>query len=190
MNRLKAFFLSARHWQIFLLVFGSYFAAGWFAIVDSPSRIPRLAEAAMALFVLSYVGWLLSVGSFLFSIAEPRLRLNIHFFWFATIFAGAYLPSTLAFPESQKPVVDALALCPLFLFALFCWGYAYYFVSKSLATVEKGRAVTRSEYKPTLSMLIVAFIGVWEIQPRINRLYAANQNQVRHSASIGQREAD
>lgn len=189
MNRLKASFLAAKHWQIFFLAFGAYFAAGALAL-DSPSGIPFVAEALMVLFVLSFAGWLLSIGSFLFSIAEPTLRLNIRFFRFATIFAGVYLPPALAFPGSHKPIVEALVFFPLFLFALFCWGYAYYFVSKSLVSVERGRSVTRREYKPTLSMLTAAFIGVWELQPRINRLYAASQNQVRHGSSIGESATD
>ena len=69
----------------------------------------------------------------------------------------------------------AILVVPIFLFALFCWAYAYYFVSKSLVAVEKGRAVTRKDYEPTILLLLVGFLGVWVIQPRINRLYAATR---------------
>jgi hypothetical protein len=129
----------------------------------------------MSLFILSFAGWLWSIGSFLFSIAEPALRLNIHFFRFAIIFAGAYLPPTLAFPLNVRPIVAVLMLL-LLLFAFFCWAYAYYFVSKSLEAAEKGRAVIGGDYRSTMFLLLIGFLGVWQIQPRINRLYAVNHD--------------
>ena len=172
MKKLTSFFLRAKHWQVFLLVWGAYFIAG-VGIVENSPRIPPFSAAAMLLFVLSFAGWLWSTGSFLFSIAEPTRRLNLRFFRFAIIFASVYLPPTLAFHLSRKLLVDVL-LFPLFLFALFCWAYAYYFVSKSLVAVEKGRDVSRKDYESTMFLLLVGFLGVWEIQPRINRLYAVN----------------
>jgi hypothetical protein len=170
-NALTTFFLRAKHWQVFVLVWGAYVIAG-VGIVENPSRIPPSSAAAMLLFVVSFAGWLWSMGSFLSVISEPALRLNIHFFRFAVIFAGVCLPTFFAFPLGRKPML-AILVVPIFLFALFCWAYAYYFVSKSLVTVEKGRAVTRKDYEPTFLLFLVGFLGVWVIQPRINRLYAS-----------------
>jgi len=169
LQRLTSYFLRAKHWQIFILLWGVYSIAGVGFVENSP-RIPLFSEAAILFFELSLAGWLWSVGSFLFSIDDPAYRLNIYFFRFAIIFAGVYLPSFFAFPLSRKPIVDVLAF-PLFLFAVFCWAYAYYFVSRSLVAVEEGRAVTRMDYGPTMGLFWVGFIGVWGIQPRINRLY-------------------
>ena len=170
MKRIERFFLRAKHWQVFVLVWGAYFIAVA-AVVENPTRIPRLSIAAMSLFILSFAAWLWSIGSFLFSIAEPVPRLSVDFFRFAIIFAGAYLPPTLAFPVNVRPIVAVLMLL-LLLFAVFCWAYAYHFVSKSLVAAEKGRAVTGGDYRSTMLLLLVGFIGVWQIQPRINRLYA------------------
>jgi len=172
LKKLASFFCRAKHWQVFVLVWGVYIVGG-VGVVNNPQRTPLYSEAAFFLFVLFFAGWLWSIGTFLFSIAEPALRLNIHFFRFAIIFAGAYLPLTLRFHLSPKPLIGVLML-PLLLFAFFCWIYTYYFVSKSLVAVEKNRAVTRKDYGLTMFMLWFGFFGVWEIQPRINRLYAAN----------------
>ena len=140
---------------------------------EQPAKNASLFGSGIVSVVLFFAGWLWSIGTFLSSIAEPALRLNIHFFRFAIIFAGAYLPLTLRFHLSPKPLIGVLML-PLLLFAFFCWIYTYYFVSKSLVAVEKNRAVTRKDYGLTMFMLWFGFFGVWEIQPRINRLYAAN----------------
>jgi hypothetical protein len=37
---------------------------------------------------------------------------------------------------------------------------------------EKGEVVTRNDYTLTLFLLFFSLIGIWLIQPRINRLYA------------------
>ncbi len=174
MKTIERFFLRAKHWQVFVLVWGAYFIAG-VGVVENPTRIPPLSIAAMLLFILSFAVWLWSIGSFLFSIAEPAPRLNIDFFRFATIFAGVYLPPTLAFPLNVRPMVAVLMLL-LLLFAFFCWAYAYHFVSKSLVAAEKGRTVTGGDYRSTMFLLLIGFIGVWQIQPRINRLYAMNHD--------------
>lgn len=172
MKRLTSFFLRAKHWQVFVLVWGAYIVAG-VGVVGNRLRVPLYSKAAMLIFVLSFAGWLWSIGSFLFSIAKSAPRLNIHFFHVAIIFAAVYLPPTLACHVSPKPKVSLL-MFPLFLFALFCWAYAYYFVSKSLVAVEQRRTVTRKDYQDTMLLLLVGFLGVWLIQPRINRLYAVN----------------
>ena len=172
MKKLASFFCRAKHWQVFVLVWGVYIVGG-VGVVNNPQRTPLYSEAAFFLFVLFFAGWLWSIGTFLFSIAEPALRLNLQFFRFAIIFAGVYLPLTLGFHFSPTPLV-AVLMAFLFPFAIFCWGYTYYFVSKSLVAVEIGRAVTRKDYRSTMSLFWIGFIGVWQIQPRINRLYAAN----------------
>ena len=145
MKKVTSFFLRAKHWQIFLLVWGAYFVAGVGIVEDHP-RIPVFSVAAMVLFLFSFGGWLWSMGSFLSSIAAPALRLNTHFFRFAIVFAGICVPAFLAFPANRNPML-ALLIGPLFLFALFCWLYTYYFVSKNLVGVEQGRPVSRKDYE-------------------------------------------
>ena len=174
LKKLTSFFVRAKHWQVFVLVWGAYFV-GAAGIIEHPSGIPPYSAALILVSVFSLAGWLWGMGSFLFSIAPPALRLNIHFFHFAIIFAAVTVPTITALPSGRKPSVLDGVLLLLFLFALFCWAYTYYFVAKSLVGVESARAVTRRDYIGTVSLLWIGFIGVWEIQPRINRLYAANR---------------
>jgi hypothetical protein len=116
-KKLTSFFCRARHWQVFVLVWGAYVIGG-VGVVNNPQRTPLYSEAAILLFVLLFAGWLWSIGSFPFSIAKPALRLNIRFFRFAIIFAGVYLPPTLGFHFTPTPFV-ALLMLALFLFAIF-----------------------------------------------------------------------
>lgn len=180
LNWFSNFFLRAKSWQVFVLVWGAYFV-GQIAIVSSlpertgpfanPLKVGLFSEAAMFPFIVCFMGRLWSVGSFLFSISEPKFKLNIHFFRFAIIFPSLYLLTALPFFLSSNSPMEEIIL-PLHLFALFCFFYGFYFVSKSLVAVERGEAVTRHDYTITLLLILFSLIGIWLIQPRINRLYA------------------
>lgn len=173
------FFLRAKHWQIFVLVWGTNLA-GQVALMASlsegpikhPLRAGLFAEAVMAPFLFCFLGWLWSMGSFLFSISDPSLRLNLGFFRFAIIFPALYLFSALPFFLSSRSIIVESTLLPLHMFAFFCLIYTFYFDAKQLIIAEKGDAAERNDYLFPLFLLFFCIIGIWLIQPRINRLYA------------------
>jgi hypothetical protein len=184
------FFLRAKHWQIFVLVWGTYFV-GQMAIASSlptttgpfenPLKVGLFSEAVMVPFVVCLMGWLWSMGSFLFLIVKPTLKLNIGFFRFALTYSTLYLLTALPFFLSRNPAVEAVIL-PMHLLALFCLIHVLYFVSKSLVIAEQGKTVTFGDYALSLLLLSLSPIGVWLIQPRINRFYA--ERGARHFARV------
>jgi hypothetical protein len=177
---ITSFFLRAKHWQVFVLVWGTYFA-GQIAIVSllpetsGPStnslKVGILSETIMLPCILSLMAWLWSMGSYLFLIAKPTLKRNIHFFRFAIIFPTLYLLTALPFFLSRNPFVERIVV-PMHLLTLFCLIYDFYFVSKSLVIAEKGKRVSFNDYGLSLFLLFFSLLGVWLIQPRINRLDA------------------
>ncbi len=181
MNTVARFFLRANHWQIFLLLF-LIFLVGDVALLASISTTVQSKEVfgkadilygtIMVLFFLCFAGWFWSMGSFLSSIAHPALRLRIGFFRFALIFPLVYLPVFMAFFLSigTHPALVAVIL-PLHFFAMYCMFYLLYFVSKSLVLAESGKPATFYDYSGPFFLLWFFPIGVWVIQPRINRLY-------------------
>ena len=178
MKAMTGFFLRAKHWQIFVLMWGAYLI-GTMALVGSvpegrienPLKVGLFAEAVMLPFIVCSMGWLWSMGFFLFSISEVALKLNIHYFRIAIIFPTLYILAGLPFFLSRNHIVESVII-PVHLLAMICFFYALYFVSKSLVMVEKGEVVTRNDYTLTLFLLFFSLVGIWLIQPRINRLYA------------------
>ncbi|WP_238388512.1 hypothetical protein, partial [Christiangramia aestuarii] len=63
-----------------------------------------------------------------------------------------------------------LFIIPLHLFSMFCMFYLLYFVSKTIKTVELKRSVTFSDFVGEFFMIWFFPIGVWFIQPRINKI--------------------
>lgn len=178
MKGITNFFLRAKHWQIFILVFGTYFV-GQMAIVNSllatgplenPLRVGLFSEAVMAPFVVCMMGWLWSTGSFLTLIVKSTLKLDIRFFRFALIYATLYLLTALPFFLSRNPVVECVIL-PMHLLAVFSLFYVLNFVSRSLVLAEKGSIATFRDYALSQLLFWVSPVGVWLIQPRINRFY-------------------
>jgi putative effector of murein hydrolase LrgA (UPF0299 family) len=66
---------------------------------------------------------------------------------------------------------------PLHLFSMFCMFYQLYFVSKTIKTAELKRKVTFSDYLGEFFMIWFFPIGIWIIQPKINRLFSAESTK-------------
>ena len=61
-------------------------------------------------------------------------------------------------------------IVPVHLFAMFCIFYSLYFVAKTFKTVELQRTVTFSDFAGEFFLLWFYPIGIWIIQPKINRM--------------------
>ena len=188
MDTVAKFFLRAKHWQIFLLVFGIFFV-GMIAIsIASVAFLPASPEEIFdrvaildgiltVLFMVFFIGWLWSMGTFLTSIVNPPLRLRMVFFRFALLYPLLYMPAFIAVFNQLTTAPWLFAIIfPLHLLAVYCMFYLLYFVSKSLALAEKSKPVSFYDYSGPFFLLWFFPIGVWIIQPRVNRLYEARGN--------------
>jgi hypothetical protein len=70
-----------------------------------------------------------------------------------------------------NPFIFAL-IVPLNFIAMFCIVYCLYFIAKVLKTVELQRPVRFGEFARELFLIWFFPIGIWIIQPRINKLFA------------------
>jgi len=178
MNSVTHFFLRAKHWQIFLLIFGTYcvgeiLALNSIAAARPPERVGgfgMLFWVLMALFGFCFLAWFWAMGSFLEGIVRPELKMKLGFFRFALIYSVFYALFFFKFVLSIHPA-QVFLIVPLHLFAMFCLLYMLYFASKSLVSVEKERPVSFYDYAGPFFLLCFFPIGVWIIQPKINRLY-------------------
>lgn len=140
-------------------------------------EIPVFALIAAELWYLCFVAWFWSLGSFLSSVVRPDLRLNLKFFYLALMYPPVYIAFfQVAFDKLTSPYIF-LAVFPFHLFAMYCMFFNLNFVSKSLALAEKGEPVSFSGYAGPFFLLWFFPIGIWFVQPRVNRLYAATLRQ-------------
>lgn len=147
MNTFVRFFLRAKPWQVFILVFGVD-VVGQMALMGSILASPRpqelfakasiLGGLVMTLSTLGFFVWFWSMGSFFNSIVKAELRLRSGFFRVALIYPSFYFVLFIATFQSSSPVLFGLIL-PLHLFAMVCMFYLLYFVSKSLVLAETSK---------------------------------------------------
>ena len=178
MNAITSFFLRAKHWQLFLLIFGTYCVGEFWAMKSIVTAQPAVRTGGfgllfwvfMALFGFSFLSWFWAMGWFLSSIVRSDLKMKLGFFRFALIYPIFYAFFFFKFVLSAHPV-QAFVIAPLHLVAIFCLVYILYFDSKSLALAERNESVSFYDYVGPFFLLWFFPIGIWIIQPKINRLY-------------------
>ena len=184
MRAVSDFFLRAKHWQLFLAFVGlSCGTAG--AMLITLLSFPQEALkkmfpffAVMELLAILFALWIWSLGVFLNSVVPSNLRMKESFFRIAAVFIPLYLPVFGVFFQNTDHVrnvtlilISFAIIVPLHLFAMFCQVYIWYFVSKSMAVAENQRPASFPDYVGYFFGLWLFPVGVWLIQPRINRLY-------------------
>jgi len=167
MRVVASYFLRAKHWQIFILVLGVYFV-GMF------SKGGLVAGLVMTLSALGFFLWFSSMGSFFNSIVQPELRMKSAFFRVALIFPPCYFVFFIATFENSSPGSLGVIL-PLHVFAMVCMFYLLYFVSKSLVLAETSKPASFYDYAGPFFLLWFFPVGVWIVQPRVNRLYSTQR---------------
>jgi uncharacterized RDD family membrane protein YckC len=179
MRPFARFFLRAKHWQIFLLLVGISLVGDVVLVISMVATVRSSQDllkadvpfgAVMALLMFCYLGWSWSLGSFLTSILQPALRLKMGFFRFAVIYPLLYGFVFFGLFSSTNPALLGI-LFPLHFLAMFCMFYVLWFVAKTLAMAETRRPASFYDYAGPFFLLWFFPIGVWVIQPRINRLY-------------------
>ncbi len=181
MNKITSLFVRAKHWQIFFLLFGLFIVCEVAVIlsISATARSPqdflkmeRLVGIMVVLSMFFILGWFWSVGSFLSSIVPPRLKLKMGFFRFAVTYPALYVLLFLALLQSAstRPAIVVI-IFPLHFLAMFCLFYDNYFVAKNLLLAETGKPASFSEYAGPFFLFWFFLVGIWFIQPRINRLF-------------------
>jgi hypothetical protein len=174
MNRIASFYLRLNHWQLFLLIAalwcGSLVSAGFSSLEERLGTFfPYLA--VVELFALFFAGWLWSLGKFLQSLVPQRLKMPLTLFRISVVLPPLCIPVFGLLFLTLNPGLFAFVFL-LNIVAMAGEIYSWYFVSRSLALTHCTRRVQFSDYEGTLLGIWFFPIGIWFIQPKINRLYA------------------
>lgn len=177
--------LHLKHWQLFLLLFGVPFlleliAATALLINPELSAVLVAFPILVLLFAGLYLAWLYVLGvrlhqKFPGSVHLPLARFKLLLAFPVVYFLAfmIYMGITTGNPENMEiPATGILvAIIPLHLFAVFCILYCLYFVARELKSVEWQRPVTFNDFAGEFFLIWFYPVGVWFIQPRINKLF-------------------
>ncbi|MEZ4777307.1 MAG: hypothetical protein R3D00_29290 [Bacteroidia bacterium] len=135
----------------------------------------KIFPVIMVLFMGVFFGWFWSVAIGLQPQVPEEVKMKVNkfkvFFFtpliYILLFVGVF--STIATGNGRNPGIFAL-IVPLHLFSMFCMFYILYFVSKTIKTVELQREVSFSDFAGEFFMIWFFPIGIWIVQPKINKM--------------------
>ncbi|WP_420318156.1 hypothetical protein [Ekhidna sp.] len=187
-------FLRAKHWQLFLLTFGipmifqiimmiSMFASIGNNSQPNPTFMMNYFTAfplMMLIFTGVFFGWFWAVAVGLQSKVPQDVTMKVTKFKVFLFIPLVYILFLLGFMATTmngpfqygtppNPGMFGL-IVPLHLFSMFCIFYCLYFVAKTFKTVELQRKVTFSDFAGEFFMIWFYPIGIWIIQPKINKM--------------------
>ena len=136
----------------------------------------------MIFFALIFFGWFWSIAIGLQKNIPKEIKMKVKkfkiFFFipliyiiFLMIYMGGLFSGMLTSGFSNSGWIVAIILL-LHLFSMYCIFYSMYFVAKTIKTAELQRKVGFGDHAGEFFLLWFYFIGIWIIQPKVNKLYA------------------
>ncbi|WP_430411354.1 hypothetical protein [Kordia sp.] len=184
-------FLKAKHWQLFIILLGlpllfqfyiMYTMFSTFGTETNPDPenfidFFQIFPLIMIVFMSIFFGWFWSIAIGLQHCIPSTIKMNVtkfKVFFFIPLayitFIMLHMAGIIATSQEGFEWIYALII-PLHLFSMFCIFHTLYFVSKTIKTAEVQRKVEFSEFLGEFFLLWFYFIGIWIIQPKVNKLY-------------------
>lgn len=185
--------LRAKHWQIFLFTFVIpilYQIGSTIALVTTitahTTPDPDMVFSQLKYFPIMMLflvgglfGWLWAVGVGLQKYIPDELQLPVNRFKLILLIPSCYIVFFLGFliwvmsPNEPNPMIFAV-IVPLHLLSMVCIFYSLYFVSRSYKTAILQKKLEVGDYIGEFFMIWFFFIGVWILQPKINKMIEEN----------------
>ncbi len=177
--------LKIKHWQLFTLLFAIPFLFQMVMMgVVMKSNDPTIFISSFP-FLLIYVlglffSWFYAMGVNLHQKLPETVAMNLGRFMFflfvplvymVVLFVFMYVTFSDISAGNQSGPGAFAWLIPLHIFSVYCIFYCLYFISKCLKSVELQRTVEFNEYAGEFFLIWFFPLGVWFIQPRINKLF-------------------
>lgn len=174
-------FLRAKHWQLFLITIISPLIieivfTSLFVIDNNPLGMLKIMPFIFGAFMFGLLGWMWSIsiglqpkvpGEVVMKVKKFKWLFYIPVVYFFVFFI---LMGSIRGASSQSRDFMFLFIVPMHLFSMFCMFYILYFTAKTFKTVELQRAVTFSDFAGEFFLFWFFPIGVWVLQPKINKM--------------------
>ncbi len=180
--------LKAKAWQIFMITIGLpiiiEIIAIPFLVSDNPLFVMIAIPLISILCIIGFLCWFWSIAVGLQEKVPDGVKLKVirfKAFFFIPLIYFVFLFIFSAFVSNGTTenglISNGVAMArlmgvtfPLHLFSMFCIFYCLYFVAKTFKTVEIQRAVTFSDFAGEFFLIWFFPVGIWIIQPRINKM--------------------
>lgn len=165
-------YLKAKHWQLFIVLVGAMFAAQSLMVVSmATGNVPGTLVLVLPTLLMGvlFFGWLWSVSSACFKALPAELKSSPRPMQAGLIYAILYLvfSGLFFFGPGEQPSGYVILMHLLAMTAIF---YSLGFTAKQLVKLEQGKYVSFFSYSGSFFLFWFFPIGVWFIQPKVNKL--------------------
>jgi hypothetical protein len=158
------FFLRLKHWQVFLILISGLVASN-FKIVDNQ----MLTAILLLIGMIIYFSWILFVGHGLYQLLPDKIELNYNLFIVNSfVWLAAYL-AIMIISDGEGMTFTGLAALPGF-YVFYAFLHFMMFPARALKSLEKGKKADIGECIGDFFLIVFLPIGIWFIQPRINKV--------------------
>ena len=165
------FVIRLKAWTIFTVIF--FLPMIGSVISGMISKEVNIGAISRIIGIVLYFSWLGMLGLYLNS-KNQFTRKNLHYLFLATLIICTFTYISMNVQTLQKEHSFKLFILQgiLMPFTLFSFFFNSYFVAKNFRSLELKREAKMSDCIFETLMMIVWPIGVWFIQPRIQRSFS------------------
>ncbi|WP_460615167.1 MULTISPECIES: hypothetical protein [Hymenobacter] len=163
------FILRAKHWQVFLMTVVALFLTN-FTIEDSA----LLTGIVGAIGYCLYFVWFAVMGNTLFSHMPREIEYSLTWFLINIFLVAVSCASSAILMGNHTYHAQGVEALPGFYF-FFAMIHVPWFLAVSLVAIEKKRKPEFGFYFGTLILFLFWPIGLWFIQPRLNKVWRQQQ---------------
>ena len=158
------FILRLKHWQVFIIVIIGLFINN-FTVVDQPIITMILRVTGIVIFF----GWWLLVGHSLYQLLPNKIDLNYNLFLINSFIWLASYTIVIVISDGEGMTFKGVAALPAF-YVFYAFLHFLMFPVRTLKSIEKNQKASVSECIGDLFLVLFLPIGIWFLQPRINRV--------------------
>lgn len=183
--------LKIKHWQLFGLLYGLKEIQGLILVLINFLNFRLINSSLIITQILSilimgvYFGWLYTLGINLHKMLPASVSMNLTLFKFSFLIPCLLMSLIAWFLDIilimiGYGVVMGGEMGPLFfglILILIAMYFPISFIAKALKSIELQRPVEQHEYYREFFLILIFPIGIWFIQPRINKIFEVIENK-------------
>ena len=159
--------LKTKHWQVFVFLAAIYYLSTY--CTDNS----LISVSVFSVLLVGYIGWYALLGNTLYKYLPRKIEYSITWFLLdALLLILVYGVIIILFDGDLR--VDGLAAIP-FLYLFFAIAHLFWLPAALLVSIESKSKPSFSQYAGTMLQLFFWPVGIWFIQPRLNKIYNAIQ---------------
>ena len=175
--------LKLESWKLFLLILTPAIVGAMVLLIsqyllEDNLSLLILGQILTVIFVGVFVYWIYSLGTHLARL-PPNQNFSLSLFKSALVFSTLYRVSIEALSlwhsvsyHSRLDLESNLWIIPLHLLATVTALYCFYTNARLLVSAERKQLSDFKEVWPTFGLILAFPIGIWFIQPRLQKLLA------------------